>query len=149
MKNLQKKANEDFIVAQNDTPIEQLEAFMFNHDETSEYLNYFHHWFHGYYVRELQAKAGCFVLGLEHKTDHLFFLQEGTLRITDGESSIDIKGPFLCNAGPGRKFVYTLTDCVIINLINTKETDLKKIEDDVTVKTDTCKKHRRYTWLLE
>lgn len=93
-----------------------------------------HHHAPGIYVREVLHRAGVAVVGYEHKTEHLFLLVSGELTVTTDDGMRTLRGPCMVRTKPGTKrAAYAHTDCVVMTIHATDETDPDKIMADITV----------------
>ena len=92
----------------------------------------------GIYIREMEAKAGTFLIGKIHKQDHVWMLMSGSLVIITEDGLKEVKGPVYGTADKGSKRVaYVKEDCIFVNVIpNTDNTrDLDLIESRAAVDT--------------
>lgn len=90
----------------------------------------------GMYIRELFMPKGMLFVTKIHKLRHPFFILRGDCSILTTAGVIRIKGPYSGITVPGTKrIIYTHKDTVWITVHATKETDLKKIEDEIIAKT--------------
>ena len=89
-----------------------------------------HHFAPGVYARELKIPAGATAVGKIHKYDHLFILAQGELSVTTGGDTARIQAPYtVTSPGGTKRAVYAHTDCTLITIHPTDETDVAKIED--------------------
>jgi hypothetical protein len=87
------------------------------------------------YVREIYNPAGHLIVTKIHKKSHPFFLLSGEMSILTDEGVKRIKAPFYTITQPGTKrVIYTHTECVVVTVHATEETDLLKIEDEIISK---------------
>ena len=93
----------------------------------------------GVYVREMHVPAGTLLMGHHHKESHLCMLLAGELVVFDGEKTSILIAPAVFMGSPGRKIGYAISAVVFCNLHAnpTNETDLVKLADIFTVKSDT------------
>ena len=76
-----------------------------------------HHFFDGYYFRELSIPADTFLTGKTHTTEHWNFLAKGRITVWTEEGMKTLEGPVMVPSQPGCKRVgYTHTDTVWICL---------------------------------
>ena len=90
----------------------------------------------GLYIREMRAPKGMLNVSKLHKTTHPFFILEGDVSIQTPEGVVRLKAPYFGITKAGTKrVVYFHEDTVWITVHATKETDLKKIEEELIAKT--------------
>ena len=90
----------------------------------------------GLYIRKMTAPKGMFNVSKLHKTTHPFFILTGDVSILTEKGPIRIRGPFFGMTRAGTKrVVYFHEETVWLTVHATKETDLKKIEDEHIAKT--------------
>lgn len=102
----------------------------------------------GLYFREIFMPQGSLVVSKVHKTEHPFVILSGAVRVWTDESGIlEFRAPYVGVTKAGtRRVLYITEDCRWITFHPTKETDLKKIEDqiieprDVKLKLDNVQK---------
>lgn len=89
----------------------------------------------GLYIREMRAPKGMLNVSKLHKTTHPYFILEGCASIFTEEGTVIIKAPYwgITEAGT-KRIVYFHEDTIWITVHATKETDLKKIEDELIAK---------------
>lgn len=89
-----------------------------------------HHFAPGVYARELRIPAGATAVGKVHKYEHLFILAQGEMSVTTGDNVVRIQAPYTVTSPAGTKrAVHAHSDCTLITIHPTDETDLAKIED--------------------
>ena len=91
----------------------------------------------GIYARSLTRKAGAFIVGHKHKTEHLNILLSGRLRVYMDGKVTELVGPslpFVSKAGV-RKATFALEDSTLITFHATHETDLEKLEEELIEKS--------------
>ncbi len=91
----------------------------------------------GLYARSLTRKAGAFIIGHKHRTEHMNLLLHGRLRIYMDGVVTEIAGPslpFISKAGV-RKATLALEDSTLITFHPTHETDLEKLEEELIEKS--------------
>jgi len=90
----------------------------------------------GLYIREMRAPKGMINVSKLHKTNHPYFILKGEFSVLTETGLVRIKAPYsgITRAGT-KRIVYFHEDTVWITVHATKETDLKKIEDEVIAKT--------------
>jgi len=94
-----------------------------------------HSFAEGCYIREIFNPRGEIVITKIHKQEHPFFLMQGKMSILTENGIKHIKAPFHGITKPGTKrIIYAHEDCVFITVHATKNTDLKKIEEEVIAK---------------
>jgi len=82
----------------------------------------------GIYIRQISMPAGATVLGHAHTGDNLMMVLSGRLVLVEGGLTREVSAPYIFTAGPGRKLVYIIEDCVVQNILATEETDIEKLE---------------------
>ncbi len=89
----------------------------------------------GCYVREMSVPKGYLVVTKIHKIAHPCFILKGECSILTEEGVKRIKAPqhFITPAGT-KRVVYVHEDTVWVTVHVTKETDLKKIEEEIIAK---------------
>ena len=90
----------------------------------------------GIYIRKMTAPKGMFNVSKLHKTTHPFFILKGDAEILTENGAIRIKAPHfgITKAGTKRA-VFFHEDTIWFTIHATKETDLKKIEDELIAET--------------
>lgn len=89
----------------------------------------------GCYVREIFNPKGELIITKIHKIAHPYFLIKGAMSILTETGVKRIKAPHYGITPAGTKrLIYTHEDCVFVTVHVTKETDIKKIEDEVIAK---------------
>ena len=88
----------------------------------------------GMYGRKCSIPAGSYVVGKQHRHEHLVMLTKGETTISmDGEMR-RIKAPHVWVSKAGEKRVlYTHEDCEFVTTHATEETDLKALEAELIV----------------
>lgn len=107
--------------------------------DSPEYLSHCplkHTFADGMYIREIFLPKGMLFVTKIHRFTHPYFLLQGDCSILTEEGIKRIKGPFSGITPAGTKrVIYTHEDTRWITVHATKETDLKKIEEEVIAKT--------------
>lgn len=94
-----------------------------------------HYFGDGLYIRKMTAPKGMLNVSKLHKTTHPFFILEGDVSVQTEKGLIRIKAPYFGITKAGTKrIVYFHEDTVWITVHATKETDLKKIEEELIAK---------------
>ena len=89
----------------------------------------------GCYVREISVPKGNFVVTKIHKIAHPCFVLKGDCSILTEDGVKRIKAPYYCVTPAGTKrIVYVHEDTVWVTVHITRQTDLKKIEDEIIAK---------------
>ena len=89
----------------------------------------------GCYIREIFNPANELIVTKIHKIAHPFFLLKGEMSILTEEGVKRIRAPYYGITKPGTKrIIYTHSDVVFVTVHVTKETDLKKIEEEIIAK---------------
>lgn len=101
----------------------------------------------GVYVREMVIPAGTVITGKLHKTRHIFALVKGECSISTPDGPRLIAAPFVCVSDPGTKrAVLTKTECIFLNIHQTDERDVDKLESQLIEhepNVDECRKLQR------
>jgi len=89
----------------------------------------------GCYIRKIFARKGQIIISKIHKKKHPWFFQSGKLSILSEHGVQHITAPAngITEAGTQR-LIYVHEDSVFITVHATKETDIKKIEEEVIAK---------------
>lgn len=83
----------------------------------------------GVYIREIFMPKGAFILGHEHKTEHVNIVTQGVVRVMIDGVVEEISAPHTFISGPGiRKVLYIVKDTKWITIHPTRETNLIKLE---------------------
>ena len=93
-----------------------------------------HHFAPGVYMRQMDAKAGTFIVSKMHRTEHFIMFLKGSCSVlTEGGVEL-IKAPCVLRTMPGTKragYFHEDTSCITIH--PTDSTDLEEIEKQVIV----------------
>jgi hypothetical protein len=85
----------------------------------------------GIYARTILMKAGTFVMGKSHKTEHFNVITTGKCRLMmDGEITDVIAPDMFVSKGGVKKILMILEDMTWTTFHATEETDLKKLEEE-------------------
>ena len=86
------------------------------------------------YAREMSAPAGCVITGRIHKYSQINILSKGEVSVLTDEGVIRVKAPYTLVAEPGAKRAfYVHEEAVWTTICGTEQTDIEKIEDELTV----------------
>ncbi len=90
----------------------------------------------GLYVREITMPKGMILTSKIHKTNHPYFVLKGDVSVLTEKGVIRIKAPYsgITKAGT-KRVLYIHEETVWTTVHVTKETDLKKIEEQIIAKT--------------
>jgi hypothetical protein len=106
--------------------VERVEAIMEQMPQTECPVR--HHFAPGVYVREMTIPAGTAATGAVHKTEHLTMLVKGHCAFTTEEGGRELHAPWIGKSMPGAKrLIVAITDCVLVTIHPTDETDLDKL----------------------
>lgn len=87
------------------------------------------------YAREMTIPKGTIVIGKIHKFESFTIISKGDISILSIDGVTRVKAPYSFVASPGAKrLVYAHEETVWTVMHATKETDLRKIEDEVIAK---------------
>lgn len=120
--------------------IEALQRELISHADQSLIREYptEHYFSNGMYCRKASFPAGQLIVGAVHKEQHLFILASGQAKVwTDQGESILNSGSVICGEPGVKRVVYTITDCIGINVFKTDSTDLDEVEKQICEEDDT------------
>ena len=90
----------------------------------------------GAYVREITMPKGLLATSKIHKVCHPYFILKGEVSVITEEGVVRLKAPYSGITPAGTKrILYVHEDTVWTTIHVTKETDLKKIEEEIIAKT--------------
>lgn len=90
----------------------------------------------GCYIREITMPKGMLLTSKIHKKKHPYFVLKGDVSVMTDKKVIRIKAPFSGITMPGTKRVLYIHEETVWTTVHvTKETDLKKIEEEIIAKT--------------
>ena len=113
-------------------------------------IRYEHHFAPGVYLRYMDAPAGTFIIGHEHKNECVNILLSGSIRVMINGVQRDLVAPFNFISAAGiRKVALTLTDVRWLNVFITNETDVEKLEELLIVKSTAFLDHEAEMKRLE
>lgn len=99
-------------------------------------IGLWHHLSGGMYARTGVIKAGCVLVGAEHKTDH-FNVMCGDITVTTDDGVQRLTGYHVLPTKAGKKRAGVAhIDTIWTTICKTDETELSKIEDDLVVESD-------------
>jgi hypothetical protein len=106
---------------------DQLEAEMLAHPQAECGVR--HMFTPGQYIREVTIPADTYVISHKHKHPHLnvFLKGSGTMIMCSGIHK-ELQAPMVFVGQPGRKVGYTREEVVWLNVFQTDETDIDKLE---------------------
>lgn len=88
----------------------------------------------GIYSRSLDIPAGILAIGHTHAKGHLTMLVRGDLTIISRHGTERVKAPRIWADEPGiKRCVYAHADSTIVTVHGTHSTDLKELENELTV----------------
>jgi len=90
----------------------------------------------GVYLRQIEIPKGSIIIGKRHRHETCNMLLKGVLILYMGENvpTRRIEGPYLFTSPPlTKKMAYCEEDAIFLNIHPTKETDLKKIENEFII----------------
>lgn len=120
--------------------IEQLEAQLLKLPQVEVPVT--HRFAPGVYMREVFMKAGTFVIGHCHKTEHLNIISHGRASVYMNGAVHEIVGPCTVVSGINvRKALYIHEDMLWATIHPTNETDLPKLEEELIIKSDSFQQH--------
>ena len=105
-------------------------------EEKRDTCEWNHYFIPGGYAREMFIPKGLIVIGRVHKYDCITIVSKGRLLLasTDGPQDVTSGSTSITKAGTQR-IAISMEDSLITTFHVTEETDLDKIEDELTVST--------------
>jgi hypothetical protein len=95
-----------------------------------------HYQIKGVYVRTMYVPAGMLVTGKIHNFESIGILAQGTMRISNGDTSVSVSAPYITVDKPGiKRLGYAETDCTFISVHRTDAEELSVIEDELVSDT--------------
>ena len=96
-----------------------------------------HHFAPGVYSREMLIPKGKIIVSKIHRHEHHSFLMKGEITVVSEYGGIQrLKAPMVILSKPGAKRIgFAHEDTIWVTVHPTKETDLKKIEEEVIAKS--------------
>ena len=89
-----------------------------------------HYHLEGVYCRALFIPKGCLLTGKIHNHESIGILAQGTLCITNGETSVVVTAPYITVDKPGiKRLGYAETDCTFITVHRTDLDSVEAIEE--------------------
>jgi len=114
----------------NMSKILELEALMKAMPQVESPAQHYH--LSGVYCRSLFIPKGCLLTGKIHNHESIGILAQGTLRITNGETSTVVTAPYITVDKPGiKRLGYAETDCTFITVHRTDLDSVEAIEDEL------------------
>lgn len=87
----------------------------------------------GLYTRTLFIPKGCTLVGKIHKKPCVNIVAKGDISIMTESGSLRVQAGYTVTSPAGiQKVGYAHEDTIFINVFRTEETDISKIEDDLT-----------------
>jgi hypothetical protein len=106
----------------------ELEALMRTMPQVDSPAEHYH--LEGVYCRSLFIPKGCLLTGKIHNHESIGILAQGTLRITNGETSTVVTAPYITVDKPGiKRLGYAETDCTFITVHRTDLDNIDAIEE--------------------
>jgi hypothetical protein len=106
----------------------ELEALMKAMPQVESPAQHYH--LEGVYCRSLFIPKGCLLTGKIHNHESIGILAQGTLRITNGETSTVVTAPYITVDKPGiKRLGYAETDCTFITVHRTDLDSVEAIEE--------------------
>lgn len=119
--------------------IEALEGAMLECPQVSVPLDHF--FAHGVYIRQGVIPPNVFIVGHEHRFEHVCVLLKGSITLATPDGVETLCAPLTWVAKPGRKVFFTHEETVMQNVHATNERDLDRIEDELVIKSDTWREN--------
>jgi hypothetical protein len=118
----------DLAILGNMPKILELEALMRTMPQVDSPAEHYH--LSGVYCRSLFIPKGCLLTGKIHNHESIGILAQGTLRITNGETSTVVTAPYITVDKPGiKRLGYAETDCTFITVHRTDLDSIDAIEE--------------------
>jgi hypothetical protein len=118
----------DLATLGNMSKILELEALMKAMPQVESPAQHYH--LSGVYCRSLFIPKGCLLTGKIHNHESIGILAQGTLRITNGETSTVVTAPYITVDKPGiKRLGYAETDCTFITVHRTDLDSIDAIEE--------------------
>lgn len=131
MNNLAEQGNTPAILA-----IEQAMLASFDQEALKAQTDTQHYQIKGVYARTMFVPAGMLVTGKIHNFESIGILAQGTMRITNGETSVLVSAPYISVDKPGiKRLGYAETDCTFISVHRTDAEEITDIEDELVSDT--------------
>ena len=131
MNNLAEQGNTPAILA-----IEQVMLASFDQEALKAQTDTQHYQIKGVYARTMFVPAGMLVTGKIHNFESIGILAQGTMRITNGETSVLVSAPYISVDKPGiKRLGYAETDCTFISVHRTDAEEITDIEDELVSDT--------------
>jgi len=121
--------------------IERLEAELLKVEQVECPLN--HRFAPGVYMREIFMPKGTFIIGHEHKTEHLNVVLCGRASVLIDGVAQEIVAPCTFKSGIGvRKLLFIHEDMIWATIHPTHETNVEQLEAALIIKSDTYLSHQ-------
>ena len=131
MNNLAEQGNTPAILA-----LEQAMLASFDQEALKAQTDTQHYQIKGVYARTMFVPAGMLVTGKIHNFESIGILAQGTMRITNGETSALVSAPYIAVDKPGiKRLGYAETDCTFISVHRTDAEEITDIEDELVSDT--------------
>lgn len=131
MNNLAEQGNTPAILA-----LEQAMLASFDQEALKAQTDTQHYQIKGVYARTMFVPAGMLVTGKIHNFESIGILAQGTMRITNGETSVVVSAPYISVDKPGiKRLGYAETDCTFISVHRTDAVEINDIEDELVSDT--------------
>lgn len=131
MNNLAEQGNTPAILA-----LEQAMLASFDQEALKAQTDTQHYQIKGVYARTMFVPAGMLVTGKIHNFESIGILAQGTMRITNGETSVVVSAPYITVDKPGiKRLGYAETDCTFISVHRTDAEEINDIEDELVSDT--------------
>lgn len=131
MNNLAEQGNTPAILA-----LEQVMLSSFDQEALKAQTDTQHYQIKGVYARTMFVPAGMLVTGKIHNFESIGILAQGTMRITNGETSALVSAPYIAVDKPGiKRLGYAETDCTFISVHRTDAEEITDIEDELVSDT--------------
>jgi hypothetical protein len=92
-----------------------------------------HYQIDGVYVRSLFIPKDVILTGRIHNKESIAILAQGTIKVCNGLETKTLTAPHIMIDQPGVKRIgYALEDCVFITVHRTDESEIERIEDELT-----------------
>jgi len=115
--------------------IDAIEHYMLQQDQVK--CNVVHRFNDNEYIREVSIPANTYAIGHHQNFEHQNVMIQGRVTIfNDDGSTVELSAPQMFIGKPGRKIGYIHEDMIWLNIYQTKERDIDKLESYYLTKSD-------------
>lgn len=103
----------------------------------------------GVYIRQIELKAGCWIIGLHQNFEHECIFVKGKMLLRTPDGKVDmIEAPMHFISPPGRKVAIVYEDIIFQNIYHINERDVETLEAYLLTKSDICQEDRFNKYVL-